>query len=148
EFRRYLGIARQHLSLLGAGDRDMVFWIVRTGLSGRHAVAFAATKRDINFQRFRMERARPELVEDGLRVIRAVIIADAGTIASDDQMRATEILANERMQQRLARTGIAHLDRIAGLNDRSGTEIIVDHRLDRAGTDLGGNIAGFEFAEH
>src|SRR6185437_12048413 len=69
-------------------------------------------------------------------------------IASNDQMRAAEILTNERMKERLARSGIAHLDRIAGLNNRSRSEIIVDHRLDRTGANLGRNVAGFKLPEH
>src|SRR5262249_61394738 len=52
------------------------------------------------------------------------------------------------MKQRLAWTGIAHLDRIACLDDRSGAEIIVDHRLDCSGTNVGWNVACLQFAKH
>src|SRR5215472_2353764 len=129
EFRRDFGIARQHFALLRARDGDVIFRIVRAGFSRRHAIAFAAIKRDIDLERLGAERAGPELVEDGLGIVGAIIIADAGMIAPDDQMRAAEILANKRVQERLARASIAHFDWIAGLNDRSRTEIIVDHRL-------------------
>src|SRR6516162_7689888 len=69
-------------------------------------------------------------------------------VAPDDEMRAAEVLANERMQQRFARAAIAHFDRVTGLDHRSLPEIIVDHCLDRPSADIGRNVAGFEFAEH
>src|SRR5262249_17292722 len=115
----------------------------RAGFSRRHAVAFAAIKRDVDLQRLGVKRARPELVEDGLRIIGAVIVADTGMIASDNEMRTAEVLANERVKERLARTGIAHFDRVAGLDDRSRAKIIVDHRLDCPGANFGRYVAGF-----
>src|SRR5262249_35600483 len=63
-------------------------------------------------------------------------------------MRAPEVLANEGMKQCLTRAGIAHLDRIACLNDSSRTEIIVDHRLDRSRANLGRNVARFQLPQH
>src|SRR5262249_21986957 len=111
-------------------------------------IAFAAIKRDVDLQRPSVKRPRPKLVEDGLRIVGAIKIADTGMIAPDNEMRTAEVLANEGMKERLARTRIAHFDRIAGLNDRSGSKIIVDHRLDCPGADLGRYVARFQFSEH
>src|SRR3546814_15688497 len=52
------------------------------------------------------------------------------------------------MKQRLARTRVAHLDRIACLDNRAGAEIVVDHRLDGLGADLDRNIACLQLPEH
>ena len=148
ELGRYVRIGREHLTLLRAGDRNMILRIVGTGLRRRHSVTLPAVKSDVDLQRFSVKRAVPQLVEDVMRIEGTVVIADAGVVAPDDQVRAAKILANEGMKQRLARTRIAHLDRIARLNDRSGAEIIVDHRLDRSGANLGWNVAGLQLPKH
>src|SRR5262249_35031746 len=129
-------------------DRNVMLRIVGTGLRCRHSVALAAVESDVDFQRLGDKSAVPQLIEHVVRVERTVVAADAGMVAPDDKMRAAEVLANKGMQQRLTRTGIAHLDWIACLNDRFGAEIIVDHRLDRASADFGWNIACFQFPEH
>src|SRR4029453_16333887 len=94
------------------------------------------------------EGAGPQLIEDVMPTKGAVVVADAGMVAPDDKVRTAEVLANESVKQRLAWTGIAHLDRIARLDDRSRAEIIVDHRLDCSGTNIGWNVACFQFPEH
>src|SRR5262245_47169684 len=126
----------------------MVLRIMGTGLGRLPSVALAAIKGDVDLQRSRVKRTVPQLVEDVMRIEGTVVIADAGVVAPDDQMRAAEILANEGMKQRFARARIAHFDRIARLNDRLGAEIIVDHRLDRSGANLGWNVAGFQLPEY
>src|SRR4029078_5666047 len=123
----------------------MVLRIVRTGLCGRHSVTLATVESDINLQRLGKKRARPQLIEDVVGVERTVIVANAGVVAPDDKMRTTEVLPNKGMKQRLAPTCVAHLNRIARLNDGAASEIIVDHRLNCSGTDVGRNIAGFQF---
>ena len=52
------------------------------------------------------------------------------------------------MDERLARAGVAHLDRVAGLDGDVRLEVVVDHGLDGARSDLGGNVARLELAEH
>ena len=49
-----------------------------------------------------MKRAGPQLIEDVMCIEGAIVIPDAGMIAPNDQVRASEVLANEGMQQRLA----------------------------------------------
>src|SRR6516162_8977952 len=120
-----------------------MLWIMRAGLSGRHAVAFAAVEGDVDLQGPGMQCAGPELIENVLRIIRTIVVADASVVAAYDKVRTAEVLANKRMQQRLPRTRITHLDRITGLDHRSGPKIIVDHGLNCPGANVGRNVARF-----
>src|SRR6516165_1590886 len=122
--------------------------IVRTGLRRRHSVTLAAIKSDVDLQRLGNKCALPQLIEDVVRVEGTVVVADTGMVSPVNKMRAAEVLSNEGMQQRLARACIAHLDWIARLNYRSGAEIIVDHRLDRASAHIGWNVACLQFSEY
>src|SRR5262245_44834987 len=125
-----------------------MFRTVRAGLRRRHSVTFPTVESDVDLQRLDMKRAVPQLIEDVMRIERTVIVADAGVVAPDDEVGAAEVLANEGMKHGLARARIAHLDRIARLNDRSWPEIIVNHRLDGPGANIGRNVASFQFPKH
>ena len=59
-------------------------------------------------QRRDAEIARRELVEDLLRVVGAVVAPHARVIAADDEVRAAVVLARDRVEDRLARPGVAH----------------------------------------
>src|SRR3712207_988392 len=61
--------------------------------------------------RLDIELVRLELVEDRLRVVASVVGTDARVIAPDDQVRATVVLAADRVPDRLARPRIAHSGR-------------------------------------
>src|ERR1700680_951005 len=113
----------------------MVLGIVRAGLAGGHAGALAAIERHIDLERLAQKRTVPHLVEDVLRFERTIVAPNPRMVAPDDQMRAAEILTNERMDQRLARPSVAHFDRIASLDGDVGLEVVVDHRLDGARPD-------------
>src|SRR6516164_2625291 len=126
----------------------MMLRIVRAGPRRRHSVTLAAVKGDANLQRFGLKRAVPQLIENAMCIERTIIIANPRMVAPNDQVRATEILANQGMQQRLARTCITHFDRIARLDDGSGTEIVIDHRLDRSDANVSRNVASLQLAEH
>ena len=54
------------------------------------------------------ELGRVELVEDLLRVVGAVVAADARVVAADDEVRAAVVLARDRVPDRLARPAVAH----------------------------------------
>ena len=73
---------------------------------------------------------------------RAVIFGDSGVVAADDQMRAAEILAEERMEQSLARSGVAHVERIARLHHGPLDEVVFRERCYRARPHVRRNIAG------
>ncbi len=87
------------------------------------------------------------LVEDVVRVERAVVAADAGVVAADDQVRAAVVLAEQRVQQGLARPRVAHVQRIAGLDDGRRHEVVLGQRRDRAGAHVGRDVTGLERAQ-
>ena len=66
---------------------------------------------------FDLERSLRNRVEDVVRVERAVVAAHARVVASDEQVRAAVVLPEEGVEQRLARSGVAHVERIARLHD-------------------------------
>ena len=106
----------EHLPKLGAGQHEPVFLAVGAGPHGGHAVALVAVERPVDLERLGFERALRDLVEDLLCVEGAVVVAHAGMVAADDQVAAAEVLAEERVQQRFARSGIAHVHGIAALD--------------------------------
>src|SRR5438067_599783 len=122
----------------------MVLRIVRAGLARGHATAPVAIERHIDLERLAQKGTVPQLIEDVLSFERTIVAPNPRVVAPDDQMRAAEILADQRMDQRLTRSSVTHFDRIASLDGDVGLEIVVDHRLDGARPDLGGNIAGLE----
>ncbi len=121
---------------------------MRAGLAGCHAVTFVAVEGDVYFQRLGPEAPCRQRIENMMRVERAVIIAHAGMIAPDDQVRAAEVLAQQRVQQRLARARVAHLDGIARLHDRAVHEIVLDERIDRPDPGRRRDIARFQRPQH
>src|SRR5512145_1419599 len=114
KLRRHFGAFLEPLAKLRARDLELILRFVRAGASRRHAVAAVAPERDVHLERLRLERARWNLVEHAVRIERPVVLADAGMVAPHDQMRAAVVLAEKRVQQRLARTGVAHVERVAG----------------------------------
>ncbi len=49
-----------------------------------------------------------ELVEDVLSVVASVVVANAGVVPADDEVRAAVVLAADRVPDRLPRPGVAH----------------------------------------
>jgi hypothetical protein len=68
-------------------------------------------------------------------------------IAADDLPGAAIVLAEDRVQQRLARPRVAHVEGVARLDHRAAHEVLVDQRGDRARAHVGRNVAGLEVAE-
>src|SRR5581483_5001287 len=108
ELRRRQLAVRQHLAHLRAREEDVVVAAVRARLRRRHLPAYLAPEGVLEEHRLDVELVRLELVEDQLRVVRAVVAADARMVAADDEVRATVVLAADRMPDRLARAGVAH----------------------------------------
>src|SRR5262249_56050908 len=71
----------------------MVVGAMRTCLRGRHRPAPLTPERVLEEHRLDVELVRLELVEDQLRVVGAVVVADAGMVAADDEVRAAVVLA-------------------------------------------------------
>src|SRR6266702_4384916 len=86
----------------------MVVAAVRARLRCRHRAAYAAPERVLEEHRLDSQLVWLELVEDELRVVGAVVVADARVVAPDDEMRAAVVLAADRMPDRLPRARIAH----------------------------------------
>src|SRR5580704_730773 len=84
---------------------------MRTGLERRHRTASLAVKCVLEHQRRDPQFLRFEALEDLLRVVAAVVIADTGVIAPHDEMRASVVAPCDRMQYRLARAAVAHVRR-------------------------------------
>src|SRR6266511_183328 len=76
---------------------------VRTRFRGGHRPARAAPERMLEEHWLDIELVRLELVEDQLRVVGAVVVADTCVVASDDEVRAAVVLAADRVPDRLAR---------------------------------------------
>src|SRR5512145_1874268 len=146
ELRRHVGAFLQPLAQLRARYLELVLGAVRARASGGHAVAAVAPERDVHLERPGLERAGRDLVEDAVRVERPVEFADAGMVASDDEVRAAVVLSEERVQQRLARPGVAHVERIARLHYSAGTEVFFYQHGDGARAHLGRDVAGLERA--
>ena len=147
ELGRHVAAFRQHLAQFGARQQQAVLLVVRAGACRGHAAALVAPEGPVDLERLGLERILRDFVEDMVRVERAIVAADAGVVAADDQVRAAVVLAEQRVQQRLARTGIAHVERIAGLDHGVLDEIFFDQHADGFGTYIGGDVAGLEFAE-
>ena len=99
---------------------------VRARLRARHRAARLAPERVLEEHRLDVELVRLELVEDQLRVVGAVVAADAGVVAADDEVRAAVVLAADRVPDRLARAGVAHRRREGGDEHAVGRVVVVD----------------------
>ena len=105
--RRALAAA-EHLAHHRAGEEHVRLAVVRARLARRHRAADLAVEGVLEHHRLDAERDRVELVEDRLRVVGAVVAADAGVVAPDDEVRAAVVLAADRVPHRLARAAVAH----------------------------------------
>src|SRR5437763_13907833 len=79
-----------------------------TCLRRRHLRAGLAPESVLEEHRLDVELVRLELVEDQLRVVGAVVVADTGVVAADDEVRTAVVLAADRVPDRLARPRVAH----------------------------------------
>src|SRR5581483_9095053 len=123
--RGQLAVA-EHLAHLRPGQEDVVVGRVRAGLRAGHRPAPLAPEGVLEEHRLDVELVRLELVEDQLRVVGAVVAADAGVVAADDEVRAAVVLAADRVPDRLARAGVAHGGRERGDDDAIGGVVVVD----------------------
>ena len=137
----------EHLAQPGPRDRQPLRLVVGTGPVGGGALADVAIEGHVHLQGFDLEAAGVQGIEDVVGIEGPVIVPDAGMIAADHQVGTAEVLPEQGVQQGLARTGIAHLDGIAGLDDGIGREVVLHQGIDRLGPNLGRDIAGLELAQ-
>src|SRR5204863_3165206 len=126
---------------------DVVVAAVRAGLRRGHRAADLAPERVLEEHRLDPELVRLELIEDALRVVRAVVVADACVITADDEVRAAEVLAADRVPDRLARTGVAHRGRERGDDDAVVRVVAVDEDAVALDSRSGRNVVGLRLAD-
>ncbi len=80
-------------------------------------------------------------------VERAVVVAHAGVVTADDQVRAAVVLAEQGVQQRLAGAGVTHVQRVAGLHHGVLHEVVLDQGADRFLAHFRRNITGLQVAQ-
>src|SRR3989338_3826797 len=107
ELRRRQNPVAQHRSHFGAAQFDVRFDRVRASLVAGHAAAMLAEEDAVEEQRPNPEVRHRELPEDFLRFKGAVILADPGVVASDDEMGASVVLPHQGMEDGLARPRVA-----------------------------------------
>src|SRR5258708_903343 len=82
-----------------------------TRFTRRHSCTGPAIESVVEKQWGDTQLFRFEFIEDVMRVISPIVITHSGVIAAHDEMRAAVVLANQRMKDRFARTGISHCGR-------------------------------------
>src|ERR1700730_13962779 len=87
---------------------------MRTGLERGHPGALAAVESILEVERGDADLAGRVALEDLLRVVGAVVGADAGVIAPDNEMGAAVVAPDDGMEDRLARATVAHVRRHHG----------------------------------
>src|SRR5919107_6406437 len=95
--RRILAFG-EHLPYLRPREEDVELRVVRAGLGGAHTLALRAEERVLEEEGGDPEFLGLELFEDVLGVVGAVVAADAGVVAAHDEVRATVVLAADRVK--------------------------------------------------
>src|SRR5437667_136536 len=98
----------QHLADFRPGEEYPVLRPRRRRLVRRHPATDLAPERVLELERLDPELARLELLEDLLRVVGSVPVANAGVVAPDDEVGASVVRAHECVKNCLARPGVAH----------------------------------------
>ena len=148
---RHFSAFGQHLTQLGTGQDDAVFLAVGAGTHGGHAVALLAVEGPVDVQRLAEQTlaffgGHRDLAEDFLGFEHAVEVAHTGVITADQQVVDAVVLAEGGVQQGFAGTGIAHVQRIAGLDDEVFHEVLVDQGVDAFYAHFGRDVTGFQGA--
>ena len=137
EHRRHLGPGElrwgqlagdQHGPHLRARQAHVRVARVGAGLGGGHGAAGAAEEGVVEQQRGDAELLGGERGDQLLRLVGAVVGADAGVVPPDDEVGAAVVLAHQRMQHRLPRSGVAHRRHQRGQHHPLGREV-GQHRL-------------------
>ena len=137
-FRRDL-VVEQFLANDLAGKIDMVALGMGTSFVIGDGIAFFAEKE--THKKNGRDAQVGEKIKYFLSGKRVVITADAGMIASDNEMRATEIFTNDGMEYRLLRAGVAHFSLQDGHNGPLLDIVLVNQNLVGVEDHLVGKIA-------
>src|SRR5262245_17641563 len=120
---------------------------MRAGLRRRHRAAGVAPERVLEEHRLDVELVRLELVEDELRVVCAVVVADARVVAADDEVGAAEVLAADRVPDRLARAGVTHRGGERGDDHAVGWVVVLDEDAVALDAGRGRHVVGLRLAD-
>ena len=86
ELRRNFLAIGEHFAQSRTRNREPVVLFVRAGFACRHAAALIAIKRNVDLQRLREHAARWQRVENVMRVVRPVVVADSCVITADHKV--------------------------------------------------------------
>ncbi len=101
--------AGEHLANPRPAQDHAIVSAVRAGLGARHALARPAVEGVLELVRREAETfGAAELVEERLRVVGAVVVADPGRVPTDDEVRAAVVPAYLAVVDGLARSCVAH----------------------------------------
>jgi hypothetical protein len=104
--------------------------VIRRLAHHHHLVQLLRVGGVVGLEDLDLERACRHLVEDGLRVEGAVVVADAGMVAADDEVGRAHVLAEVGVQHGLARAGVEHVEAVAGDHGAVRREVQLDHLAD------------------
>jgi len=96
---------------------------------------------------FDLKRTFRDVIENTLCIKWTIVVANAGMVATNNQVSRSHVLAEYRMQNRFTRTGVQHVKTVTGHHYAVLREVHVDHLADAGIADGSRNIAGFELAE-
>ena len=147
ELARQVAAAAQDLAHLRARELQPVRGVVRARAGRSQAPAGLAEERGVELDRGHAELVRGEAVEHGVRVERPVELAHAGVIASDEQMRDAVVLARQRVEERFARSRVAHGGGEGGEHRAVGRVVRFDQGLVGAEAHRGGDVVVFGLAD-
>ena len=81
---------------------------MRARFHGSHAFAAVAVEGVVEVERGDAQIGGWDAAKQVLRLIRAVVVADAGVVSPDDEVRAAVVLANEGVEHCFSRACVAH----------------------------------------
>src|SRR3954467_6344035 len=147
ELLRRLFAVTEHLAHLGPTQEDVVLLAVWAGLARGHSLALVAPEGVLEEEGLDAELVDVEVVEDLLRVVGPVVVADAGVVAAHDEVGAAVVPARDGVQDGLARARVVHLRGEDG-EDHAVVRVVVLHQdLVAAHPRLGGDVAGLGLAD-
>ena len=93
------------------------------------------------------ELARCVLIEDAVRGVGVVVVAHAGVVAADYEVRASVVAADDGVEHRLLRSGVAHPRGVGRQKDAIGRVVAREQLFVAAHADSRGNVIALGFAD-
>src|SRR5215207_3754635 len=137
----------EQLAHARARERDVLARVVRASLGRGHRAARAAVEGVVEEERRDAQLAVLELVEDVVRVVGAVVAADARMVAPDDEVRAAVVLPHERVEDGLARAGVPHRRRQHGEHGARRRVVVAEDGLVREHAHVGRDVVRLGLAD-